>query len=68
MFLHLSISHSVHRGAPHPGGEVRGSGWGGGVSRPTPKGDVKAHTGGVRPGPGLIGGSHHADPPRADGY
>ena len=41
MFLHLSVSHSVHRGVSSstPRGDVEGSGWG--VSRPTPRGDVE---------------------------
>ena len=58
MFLHLSVSHSVHRGevclGPGPGVEVGGSGRGGGCPGPHP------------------GGSQHAlrqtPPPPADGY
>ena len=41
MFLHLSVSHSVHGGVsrPRPRGEVGGSGGGvEGVSRPSPGG------------------------------
>ena len=67
MFLHLSVSHSVHRGGvspgPHPGGMLRDLA--GGVSRPTPgegvprrtpKGGLQAHTQGVLgPGPHLVG-------------
>ena len=59
MFLHPSVSHSVHRGrgvclGPHPRG-----GWGSGlgVSRPTPRG-FKPHpgvfTGGSRPTPMVV--------------
>ena len=47
MFLHLSVSHSVHGGVsrPTPRGGVEGSGQG--VSRCTPGGCLQAHTGGV---------------------
>ena len=51
-FLHVSVSHSVHRGCGIPAciavsrpttrGEVEGLAWGG-VSRPTPKGSTGPH-------------------------
>ena len=49
---------------PHPGGKLRGLA--GGVSRPTPKGGVQAHTGGGSPGQhpgGCIPACTEADPP-----
>ena len=63
MFLHPSVSHSVHGGVsrPTPRGGVEGSGQGG-VSRPTPGGRLRCLAGGS-PGPhpggrlrGLAGG------------
>ena len=65
MFLQLSVSHSVHRGAT-PRGEVGGSGWGGGLQAHTQGGCPGPHHGGVCPGPGLtrwIPACTEADPP-----
>ena len=60
MFLHLSVSHSVHRGGevggggclgPHPGGKLRGLARG--VSRLTSRGEVEGSGhGGLGPHPG----------------
>ena len=73
MFLHVSVSHSVHRGG---GGGIpaclTGLSWGGvsqhalQVYRPTPKGEVEGSGGGVsRPTPGgeCIPACTEADPP-----
>ena len=68
MFLHLSVSYSVHRRGvwylsmhcrspgPHPGGKLRGLAWG--VSRPTPGGSPGPHLRGS-PGPHLGGLQAH---------
>ena len=54
MFLHLSVSHSVHGGEgclqAHAQGEIGASGWGG-VSRPIPRGGGWGVWPGGYPGP-----------------
>ena len=52
MFLHLSVSHFVHRGVstPTPWGEVEGSGQGG-SPHPHPRGEIEGSGHGGSPGP-----------------